>query len=61
MSAAEIIEEIKALPPAEQARVIAFVNDLNGHAVKYASDEAFQKAADEVFEKHRELLRKLAS
>jgi hypothetical protein len=62
VSVSQIIEEIKALPPQEQARIVDFVNDLKSkHEVKYASDEEFQAAADEVFSKHRELLRRLAS
>lgn len=61
MSAAELIEQIKALPPAELEIVRNFM--LNGDtasAVRYASDTAFQEVADSVFEKHEELLRKLA-
>ena len=67
MSAAEVIERIKALPPAEVELVRDFL--LNGTAdqkdsdhqeAAYASDEQFDQAAAQVFEKHDELLRKLA-
>ena len=64
MSAAELIEQIKALPPAEVEMVRRFL--LNGEAesgapaARYASDEEFDQAARRVFEKHDDLLRKLA-
>ena len=65
MSVAELIEQIKALPPDELEVVRSFV--LNGeaaaggeHSVRYATDEQFDGAIDRVFEKHEELLRKLA-
>ena len=65
MSAAEIIEQIKALPAEEQAKVAVFVRDLpaaNGDARSGTMDDAhFRKAADAVFSKHGELLKKLAS
>ncbi|MEP6821414.1 MAG: hypothetical protein ABI946_03605 [Chthoniobacterales bacterium] len=64
MSAAELIEKIKALPPGEQEIVRNFV--LNGQdessdsRSRYASDQEFQDAAGRVFEKHEEVLLKLA-
>lgn len=64
MSAAEIIEMIKKLPPQEQAEVVAFARELDeageGRKVRYISDEKFAEVAPKVFEKHRELLRRLA-
>lgn len=65
MSAAELIEQIKALPPAELEMVRNFllnggVDPAGSHEVKYAPDEQFSQAAARVFEKHDELLRKLA-
>jgi hypothetical protein len=61
MSAAEIIEQIKQLPPKEREQVKEFFT-ANGEpdAVKYAADATFKKAADEVFTKYDNLLRKLA-
>jgi hypothetical protein len=64
MSAEEIIKQIKALPAEEQAEVTRFLQKLNvnGHNQIDAIDDVdFQKAADAVFAKHDELLRKLAS
>ena len=65
MSAAEVIERIKALPSAEFEIVRQFV--LNGaterqaeHSVRYATDDEFNAAMDHVFENHEELLRRLA-
>ena len=61
VSAAQIIEEIKALPPAERTQVIEFVTQLNQQPeVRYMDKETFRAAADEVFAKHGELLRRLA-
>jgi|tagenome__1003787_1003787.scaffolds.fasta_scaffold16151495_1 hypothetical protein len=63
VSAVEVIEQIKALPRSEQAKVIDFMAELQKlHPnIQYASDAEFKKAADEVFKKHDELLRRLAS
>lgn len=63
MSAAELIEQIKALSPAELEEVRSFL--LNGEGaqrppVQYISKEKFKVAADHVFEVHGDLLRKLA-
>ncbi len=65
MSAAELIEKIKVLPPDEMEIVRQFV--LNGAAaasdrppVRHMSDEQFEAATKRVFEVHGELLRKLA-
>lgn len=65
VNAAELIKQIEALPPAELEIIRNFI--VNGATpageardVKYASDEQFNEAATRVFEKHDELLRKLA-
>ena len=65
MSTAELIEQIKALPPAELEMVRNFllngeVDSADSRNVKYAPDEQFNQAAARVFEKHDVLLRKLA-
>jgi len=66
MSAAEIIEQIKALSPEERSEVIAFVRSTENDdaktdgAVRYSDDESFEAVADRVFEKHAELFKKLA-
>jgi len=54
MSTAEIIEEIKKLPPEEVRRVGNYLNSCSS-AEKHAAeldDAAFQEAADEVFQKY---------
>lgn len=65
MSAAEIIEQIKALPKIDRQRVVEFVRNIDDQdvatpPVKYVDDATFKAAKDRVFEKHEELLRKLA-
>jgi len=65
VSAAELIEQIKTLPPAEVEIIRNFllngeVDSADSRNVKYAPDEQFSQAAARVFEKHDELLRKLA-
>lgn len=59
MSAAEIIEQIKRLPPAERQAVKDFVND-GQESGGGENAPTFQAAADEVFSKYDNLLRKLA-
>jgi hypothetical protein len=62
MSAAEVIEQIKALPPSEQKIVAEFVQEIsNGQPVRYMDERTFNAAVDKVFKEHHELLRKLAS
>ena len=57
-----MIEQIKALPPAEQKIVVQFVQEIsNGHQVRYMDEQTFNAAVDKVFKEHSELLRKLAS
>lgn len=70
MSAAEVIELIKKLPPEEKAEVIAFVNGTakefcaeeppQGRQVRYISKESFESVVPKIFEKHEELFRRLA-
>ena len=66
MSAAEIIEQIKALPPEERREVVAFVQSTengtanSGGTVRYVDDSQFESVVDRVFEKHAELFKKLA-
>jgi len=66
VSAAEIIEEIRKLPPPEKERVLNILQ--NEHAqfkpgeaqVRFATDADFEKAADGVLRDHAELFRRLA-
>jgi hypothetical protein len=72
MSVAEIIEQIKALPPEEFRKVSEFVfkhidapRDLLGESsrngvIRYATDDQAREAGDRVIEKHAELFKKLA-
>jgi len=66
MSAAEIIEQIKALSPDEQRQVSEFIrgmdHDDEGRQsdIRYAEKPTFESAVERVFEKHDELFRKLA-
>ena len=66
MSALEIIEQIKALTPEEQAEVIKFLREIESSLAStkgagYMDPAAFESAKKEVFSKHSELLKKLAS
>lgn len=67
MSAAEIIEQIKALPLEERKQVFSFVREVekesvstSGQDVRYADDQTFDAAVERVFEQHAELFKKLA-
>jgi len=63
MTAREVIDQIKALPPAERAQVLAFVNEMRirpESTVQMVSEEKFVEVANLTFAKHGELLRKLS-
>ena len=65
MSALEVIEQIKALPPAEKAQVVDFIRQMEAVPEKnpeahYMDEDAFHGAKQKVFAKHAELLNKLA-
>lgn len=63
MSAADIIELIKKLPPNEQAEVAVFVRSTTFETApqpKVATDADFERAAQRVFKENEELLRRLA-
>lgn len=66
MSAADIIELIKKLPPEEKAEVREFIQSETVESppaerpIRYISDEKFDEVAPKIFEKHHELLRRLA-
>lgn len=65
MSAAEIIEQIKVLPPEEQRTVLAFVTrfateETAAPGVRTVSPDVFTKAKAAVFAKHDDVLRRLA-
>lgn len=61
MNAHEVIDQIKALPPEEQAKVIGFIEEVRAaQNVKYADDKSFAAAAQWAFKEHAELMRKLS-
>jgi hypothetical protein len=64
MSAAEIIEQIKALSVEDKAKVAEFLRACSSEqapaALRIMEDSVFKKAADATFSKHDELLKKLA-
>ena len=66
MSAAEIIEQIKAMTPAQQAEIAAFLRGMESSVVREdqvagnGRDERFHKAADHVFTEYQDLLHRLA-
>ena len=66
MSALEIIEQIKALPPEEKAAVVQFIHQLeNGGAaptkgVRYATPGEAEAAGGKVVRQYEEVFRKLA-
>lgn len=59
MSAAEIIEQIKRLPPEEKQAVREYLDSEMSESGQ-VNDPEFLAASDEVFEKYDNLLRKLA-
>ena len=64
MSAAEIIEQIKRLPPEEKRAVKDFVNAeggaTSGSRVEYVERKALEQTAQQIFKEHEDLFRKLA-
>ena len=65
MSALEVIEQIKALPPAEKAQVVDFIRKMAARPEKnpeahYMDEDAFNSAKKKVLEQHAELLNRLA-
>lgn len=62
MSASEVIEQIKALPPKEKRVVVDFLHQLEAAESKLAdaSRTELEKVADQVFDRYDPLFRKLA-
>jgi hypothetical protein len=64
MSAAEVIEMIKKLPPEERAEVDSFLAEtrvsMQKNGDNLAADGDFDRAAKQVFADNHELLRRLA-
>ena len=65
MSAAEIIEQIKRLPPEEKQVVREFFvaeasEEQGAPSVKYINRKDLERTSAEIFKKHERLFRKLA-
>ncbi len=66
MSAAEIIEQIKTMTPAQQAEVAAFLRGMESSVVRedsgvrYISKDEARALSQPIFEENAELFRKLA-
>lgn len=62
MTAARVIDQIKTLPPEEQAKVIDFIEEVKAQQrLRYADNPSFDAAASWVFDEHVELMRKLSN
>ena len=62
MKAVDVINEIKGMTPEEQAEVVSFLHELEAqHQARCVDDKTFESSAERVFDRHGELLRKLAS
>jgi hypothetical protein len=61
MTAVEVIDEIKALPPLEKAKVIDYVQGLESpqRRVRTVDPKTFEEAARSVFEQHGDLMHRL--
>ena len=61
MKAHEVIDQIKALPPEEQAKVIDFIEEVKAaQRVRFADEASFASAAAWVFQEHAALMRELS-
>ncbi len=63
MTAVAVIDQIRALPPEERAKVISFVHEMEGTSsppVRFADEKTFAEAAAWTFREHGDLMRKLS-
>ena len=61
MTARAVIEQIKALPPEEQAKVIHFLEEVKlVRSVHTMPPETFEQSAKRVFDRHAESMDKLS-
>ena len=61
MTASAVIEQIKALPPEEQTKVIHFLEEAKlVRAVRTMPPETFESSAQRIFDRHAELMDKLS-
>ena len=60
MTARAVIEQIKALPPEEQAKVIDFLEEVKAvRQVRTIPSATFEESSKRVFDRHAELMQKL--
>ena len=61
MTARVVIEQIKALPPEEQAKVIDYLEEVKAVGrVRTMKPEMFDESSQRVFDRHSELMQKLS-
>lgn len=61
MTAAQVIDEIKALTAEEREQVVTFLRQYESRpVVRYADDRAVEEASRRVFDRHADLMRKLS-
>ena len=63
MTAQAVIQQIKALPPEERAKVVGFLHELESPQpprVRHADEKTFAEAAEWTLSEHADLMRKLS-
>lgn len=61
MTADEVIDQIKSLPPEEHAKVVGFIHEMESEQAERTLDvRTFEQSATQVFDRHAELMRKLS-
>ena len=61
MTAAQVIDQIKTLPPEERAKVVEYVHELEAsRPARVMEPGTFERATGHVFDRHAELMRKLS-
>lgn len=61
MTAYEVIDQIKSLPPEERAKVVGFIHEMESERAERTLDvRTFESAATQVFDRHAELMHKLS-
>ena len=61
MTAHEVIDQIKSLPPDERAKVVGFIHDIESERTERTLDAGtFEQSSKQVFDRHAELMNKLS-
>jgi hypothetical protein len=61
MTALEVIDQIKSLPPEERAKVVGFIHEMESERAERTLDaRTFEQSAKQVFDRHAELMQKLS-